>query len=82
MPLAVPGVNVALGDKSEWAQKLVGKKISDSATASDVNTFAKRDLPEGHRVLAPDSLQTLDYRPERLNVLLDEDETVRDVNFG
>jgi hypothetical protein len=37
MPLAVPGVNVALGDKTEWAQKLVGKKISDSATASDVN---------------------------------------------
>ena len=35
MPLIVPGINVAQDAKSEWAQKLVGKKISEST--SDVN---------------------------------------------
>lgn len=35
MPLVVPGISSALGGKTDWAQKLVGKKISD--TTSDVN---------------------------------------------
>ena len=37
MPLAVPGINSSLGDNNEWAQKLVGKKISESS--GDVNVL-------------------------------------------
>lgn len=37
MPLIVPGVNSSLGNASEWTQKLVGKKISEST--SDVNVL-------------------------------------------
>lgn len=32
MPLVVPGINSSMGDKSEWANKLMGKKISDSGS--------------------------------------------------
>lgn len=32
MPLVVPGINSNMGDKSEWANKLMGKKISDSTS--------------------------------------------------
>lgn len=35
MPLVVPGVNSSMGDKSEWVNKLIGKKLSE--TTSDVN---------------------------------------------
>lgn len=45
-------------------------------------TFAKQDLPQQHRVLQPDSMKTMDYRPERLNIHVDEEGTVRDVKFG
>ncbi|RJE24271.1 Peptidase inhibitor I78 family [Aspergillus sclerotialis] len=79
MPLVVPGINSSLGDKNnEWAQKLVGKKISESSS----DTFAKKDLPENHRILRAGDPATMDFRPDRLNVLLDETDTVRDVNFG
>lgn len=45
-------------------------------------TFAKQDLPQQHRVLQPDSMKTMDHRPERLNIHVDEEGTVRDVKFG
>jgi hypothetical protein len=32
MPLVVPGINSNMGDKSEWVNKLMGKKISDSGS--------------------------------------------------
>jgi hypothetical protein len=40
MPLVVPGINSAMGDKSEWKSKLMGKKISDTGSneiVSDMN---------------------------------------------
>lgn len=30
MPLVVPGINSSMGDKSEWVNKLMGKKISET----------------------------------------------------
>jgi hypothetical protein len=45
-------------------------------------TFAKTDLPQQHRVLKPDSMQTMDFQPERLNVHVDEDGTVKKVTKG
>ena len=44
--------------------------------------FAKQDLPESHRIVKPGDFTTMDYRPERLNIHLDENENVRDVNYG
>lgn len=35
MPLVVPGINSSMGDKGDWANKLIGKKITESS--SDVN---------------------------------------------
>lgn len=32
MPLVVPGINSDMGDKSEWVNKLMGKKISDTGS--------------------------------------------------
>ncbi|KAL5691908.1 hypothetical protein ACP6JE_000376 [Aspergillus fumigatus] len=79
MPLVVPGINSDMGsDKNEWLSKLVGKKISDSTS----DTFAKKDLPEHHRVLRPGDAMTMDHRPERLNIHLDEEDKVKDVHFG
>lgn len=45
-------------------------------------TFAKKDLPEQHRVLQPDSMKTMDFRPERLNIHVDEEGTVKNVQYG
>jgi hypothetical protein len=45
-------------------------------------TFAKKDLPKEHRVLGPDSFSTADFKPERLNIHVDEDGTVKGVKFG
>lgn len=45
-------------------------------------TFAKTDLPKEHRVLKPDSMSTMDFKPERLNIHVDEDGTVKKVNHG
>ncbi|CAL5873410.1 uncharacterized protein PFLUO_LOCUS7689 [Penicillium psychrofluorescens] len=80
MPLVVPGINSAPDSKSDWANKLMGKKLSD--TTSDVNSFAKKDLPESHRVLKPDDFATTDHKPSRLNVHVGEDGTVHNVTYG
>ncbi|EEQ33402.1 conserved hypothetical protein [Microsporum canis CBS 113480] len=92
MPLVVP--QVSENDKAAWAAKLMGKKITDSE--SNETCFAKKDLPEGHRVLKPGDMTTMDFNPERwssrfgssnrelcrLNVYVGEDGTVMDVKHG
>lgn len=45
-------------------------------------TFAKQDLPKEHRVLKPDSMSTMDHKPERLNIHVDDDGTVKNVRYG
>ncbi|KAE8353828.1 hypothetical protein BDV28DRAFT_132305 [Aspergillus coremiiformis] len=78
MPLVVPNLNQ--GDKNEWLTKLAGKTITENT--NDVTSFAKKDLPQSHRILKPGDMKTMDHNPERLNVHLDENGTVHDVNFG
>lgn len=51
-------------------------------TISVKQTFAKQDLPKEHRVLKPDSMSTMDHKPERLNIHVDEDGTVKNVRYG
>ncbi|KAI9376765.1 peptidase inhibitor I78 family-domain-containing protein [Aspergillus egyptiacus] len=81
MPLVVPGINnTSGGSTDEWLNKLMGKKLSDSA--SDATSFAKKDLPESHRIVKPGDMMTMDHRPERLNIHVDENDNVRDVRYG
>ncbi|KAJ4353365.1 uncharacterized protein N0V89_005094 [Didymosphaeria variabile] len=80
MPLVVPGIQSSGGDQiNEWSSKLMGKKLGDN---HDEVTFAKQDLPQEHRVLQPDSMSTMDHRPDRLNVHVDEQGTVKNVRYG
>ncbi|KAJ5698478.1 hypothetical protein N7462_000483 [Penicillium macrosclerotiorum] len=79
MPLIVPGINSSMGDQSEWVTKLMGKKIGDT---SDEVSFAKKDLPESHRVLKPGDMTSMDHNPDRLNVHVDEEGTVKDITYG
>ncbi|KAJ5281292.1 hypothetical protein N7478_006664 [Penicillium angulare] len=80
MPLVIPGINSSMGDKSEWVNKLMGKKLSDSA--SNETAFAKKDLPESHRILEHDSMATADHQDNRLNIHLDRDGIVHNVTYG
>ncbi|KAL2052685.1 hypothetical protein ABVK25_006925 [Lepraria finkii] len=80
MPLVVPGMMGGSGNQQEdWMNKLVGKKITDGS--SDATSFAKQDLPKEHRVLEPGSMTTQDFNPDRMNIHLAEDGTVRHVDF-
>lgn len=49
---------------------------------NSTQTFAKKDLPEEHRILKPDSTYTTDHKPERLNIHVDDDGTVKKVVHG
>ncbi|OOG01101.1 hypothetical protein ASPCADRAFT_860 [Aspergillus carbonarius ITEM 5010] len=82
MPLVVPGINSAPGpNQEEWLHKLAGKKITESSD-SDVTSFAKKDLPESHRVIKPGDVVTMDYRADRLNIHVDDEGVVQNVNFA
>merc|ERR1712029_808449 len=80
MPLVVPGIQSEGGDGIQaWTTKLMGKTLGDDHSET---CFAKQDLPKEHRVLQPDTMCTQDYKPDRLNVHVDEAGTVKDVKFG
>ncbi|KAL2043645.1 hypothetical protein N7G274_003952 [Stereocaulon virgatum] len=80
MPLVVPGMMGGSGNQQqEWMNKLVGKTITDGN--SDATSFAKQDLPKEHRVLKPGAITTQDFKPDRMNIHLAEDGTVRHVDF-
>ncbi|KAI9738587.1 MAG: hypothetical protein M1834_008091 [Cirrosporium novae-zelandiae] len=82
MPLVIPGIMSKKGGDSqnEWADKLMGKKLSDGP--SDEISFAKHDLPKEHRVIpAGETMMTMDHNPNRMNIHLAEDGTVRHVDF-
>lgn len=80
MPLVVPGVQSTGGDAGqEWMSKLAGKKLGEEHNET---TFATTDLPKEHRVLKPDSMKTMDFKPDRMNVHVDEEGVVKNVTHG
>ncbi|KAJ4343132.1 hypothetical protein N0V95_006747 [Ascochyta clinopodiicola] len=79
MPLVVPGIQSKDGGDNEWTSKLMGKSLGDNHNET---TFAKQDLPKEHRVLKPDSMKTMDFKPDRLNIHVGEDGTVQNVSKG
>ncbi len=64
---------------SDWKTKLLGKTLGDNHTET---SFARNELPKEHRVLQPDAMKTMDHKPERLNVHVDDKGVVRDVSQG
>ncbi|PSN73071.1 hypothetical protein BS50DRAFT_568653 [Corynespora cassiicola Philippines] len=80
MPLVIPGIQSKDGSsKEDWSSKLMGKKLGEEHNEI---TFAKQDLPEEHRVLKPDSMSTMDFKPDRLNIHVGDDGTVLNVRYG
>lgn len=45
-------------------------------------SFSKQELPKNHRVLGQDTMATMDFQPDRLNVHVGNDGVVRDVKLG
>ncbi|KAJ4564681.1 hypothetical protein HRR95_006263 [Exophiala dermatitidis] len=65
MPLVVPGINSNDSGSStdSWMSKLMGKKLSDNQT--NETSFAKKDLPQNHRVVEEGGMMTMDHNPDR-----------------
>ncbi|KAI8887372.1 hypothetical protein K501DRAFT_242518 [Backusella circina FSU 941] len=73
------------GEKNEWHDRLVGKVIltdDEETTLAADKYIRKKDLPTPHRVLPPGAIMTMDYRPERLNINVDDTKRVTGCNFG
>ncbi|CAO3619872.1 unnamed protein product [Cunninghamella echinulata] len=72
------------GENNVWHSKLVGKYIVDNAphSFSEDQVFYKKDLPTQHRILPPNAMRTMDFRPERLNIMVNEERKVTGVNYG
>ncbi|EXJ85901.1 hypothetical protein A1O1_06270 [Capronia coronata CBS 617.96] len=83
MPLVVPGINSkdsgSGSGTDSWMTKLMGKTLADK---SDETSFAKKDLPQNHRVVEEGGFLTMDHNPDRLNVHVDKDGTVKKVTKG
>ncbi|KAJ8659666.1 hypothetical protein O0I10_004645 [Lichtheimia ornata] len=72
-------------DMEKWHKKLVGKVVlkDNEETALGADEYVReKDLPKPNRVLPPNSPMTMDYRPNRLNVFLDENRRVVNLNNG
>ncbi|KAJ1504527.1 hypothetical protein HMI56_001587 [Coelomomyces lativittatus] len=68
----------------QWEQKLIGKKYVPSVgtSSSSKNEIHPSDLPVNSRVIKPDSVVTLDYIPDRLNLRINEGSVISSVFFG
>ncbi|KEF56321.1 uncharacterized protein A1O9_07902 [Exophiala aquamarina CBS 119918] len=81
MPLVVPGITSDKSSSStaDWQNKLMGKTLGSSHNET---SFAKKDLPQNHRVVEENSMLTMDHVADRLNVHVDKDGTVKKVTHG
>ncbi|EXJ68124.1 uncharacterized protein A1O5_08739 [Cladophialophora psammophila CBS 110553] len=80
MPLVVPGITSNPKDATgEWMNKLMGKRLGET---SNETHFAEKDLPQNHRVVQEGMMMTMDHNPDRLNIHVDKDGTVKKVTHG
>lgn len=74
-------------DESNYGQ-MVGLRYLDTESEAMASSLPKNkivtreQLPLVHRVIPPGSMVTLDYRKERMNVHLDENDNVKSVKYG
>ncbi|CDS06354.1 hypothetical protein LRAMOSA08882 [Lichtheimia ramosa] len=72
-------------DCDGWRKKLMGKvvlKDNEETSLGAHEVIREKDLPKPHRVLPPNGVMTMDYRPDRLNIFVDENRRVNNVNNG
>ncbi|KAI7854573.1 hypothetical protein BDC45DRAFT_440710 [Circinella umbellata] len=77
--------NNANNDCDGWRDKLVGKTIvkdNVQTSLSSDQVIHENELPKVRRVLPPNAIMTMDYRPERLNIHVDANQKIRSVNYG
>jgi len=65
----------------EWENKLTGKKIVPlgGTVANPAKEFAENDIKNGipaYRIIKPNTMMTMDYREDRLNVHIDADNSI------
>jgi hypothetical protein len=67
----------------EEAEALIGKRVVKKASDEDGDdVVVESTLPNPYRVLKPRSRQTRDYRPERLNLHVNDDGVIEKVSFA
>ncbi|KAI5304454.1 hypothetical protein KEM56_006484 [Ascosphaera pollenicola] len=77
MPLIVPKTD---GPNVDWRLKLLGKKLTESE--GEAATFSVKDLPDCHRIILPGMFTSMDINPERLTIMVDENNVVTEVNYS
>ncbi|KFX92073.1 hypothetical protein O988_07440 [Pseudogymnoascus sp. VKM F-3808] len=70
----VPPVPLTDQEVKEWSNKLIGKKLGETA---DANTFAMSDLPPNRRIIRYRSGITSELVFSRLNICLGGDGTIQ-----
>ena len=73
-PVAAPGG----GCDTAAAQRYVGQKLVVGLGAQALAASGAADL----RVVGPDTVVTMDYRPDRLNVMVDADSRITGFRCG
>ncbi|MFJ6697635.1 I78 family peptidase inhibitor [Streptomyces sp. NPDC091272] len=77
-----PAVAVA-PDYDQWVGRtLVPTGSPDPSGVPAGRLVHERDIPEPYRIVAPDSFVTQEYSPDRLNLYVDDRNTITRVNFG
>ncbi|KAJ1956460.1 hypothetical protein GGI12_005302 [Dipsacomyces acuminosporus] len=70
-------------DTRLWSAKLVGKKlIKGNQVAASDSEFSEASLPQPRRILHGEhAVMTMDFRPERINVRVDDQGICTEVFF-
>ncbi|KAI7867025.1 hypothetical protein BDF14DRAFT_1807591 [Spinellus fusiger] len=72
-------------DCDGWSGKLVGKILlgnDEATTLSESESVREKELPLPHRILAPNTMSTCDFVPNRLNVSIDRTRRIKGVKYG
>ena len=62
--------------------ELVDNQAPDSRQTDKSSEVRHSELPEGTRVIGPDTMVTMDYKEDRWNLHVDEDNKVTKVRQG
>ncbi|WP_433547795.1 I78 family peptidase inhibitor [Streptomyces sp. CA-294286] len=73
----------AAPDYQQWVGRTLVRNGKQPPASMPVDRLVhERDLPEPHRVITPGSFTTMDYVEDRVNVHVDEHDTITHVDFG
>ena len=69
---------------TQHVQDYIGKRVvkDDEEVSNSDNVVRESQLPGGTRVLRPDSVATMDYREDRLNLHVDDKNVVVKQRLG